>query len=78
MLGPCVWAGAKAARSDLPFVDAAGDRTFVTVAADADMDTVVMESAISVEPEPGSSLTSVLDVGIGPLQEAKQTVEQAV
>jgi len=73
-----VWATAKGTRSSPPFVDGAGNRVLVTVAADASMDALVMEPAVSVGPEPANSLISLFDAVIGPLQEAKQIAEQAV
>jgi uncharacterized protein YbjT (DUF2867 family) len=67
-----------AIRSGPPFVDGAGNRSLVAAAADAGVDTFVMESAIGVGPEPASPLATAFDAFIGPLQEAKTTAEAAI
>jgi uncharacterized protein YbjT (DUF2867 family) len=68
----------RAIRSGPPFVDGAGTRALVAAAADADVDTFVMESAIGVGSAPSSPLATVFDAFIGPLQEAKATAEAAL
>ena len=67
-----------ALRSGPPFVDGAGNRTLVSAAADASVDSFVMESAIGVGPEPSSPLATAFNAFIGPLQEAKATAESAI
>ena len=67
-----------ALRSGPPFVDGAGNRALVSAAADAGVDSFVMESAIGVGSEPSSPLATAFDAFIGPLQEAKATAEAAI
>jgi len=67
-----------ALRSGPPFVDGAGNRALVSAAADAGVDSFVMESAIGVGPEPSSPLATAFNAFIGPIQEAKATAESAL
>ncbi|MFB6250749.1 MAG: NAD(P)-binding oxidoreductase [Halobellus sp.] len=67
-----------AIRSGPPFVDGAGNRALVTAAADADVESFVMESAIGVGPEPASPLATAFDAFIGPLQKAKASAEASI
>jgi len=67
-----------ALRSGPPFVDGAGNRTLVSTAADAGVDSFVMESAIGVGSEPSSPLATAFNAFIGPIQEAKATAESAI
>ena len=67
-----------ALRSGPPFVDGAGNRALVSAAADAGVDSFVMESAIGVGSEPSSSLAAAFNAFIGPVQQAKATAESAL
>ena len=67
-----------ALRSGPPFVDGVGNRTLVSAAADAGVDSFVMESAIGVGSEPSSPLATAFNTFIGPIQAAKATAESAI
>lgn len=67
-----------AIRRGPPYVDGAGNVALVGAAADAGVETFVMESAIGVGPEPASPLATAFDAFIGPLQEAKGRAEAAI
>ena len=65
-------------RSGPPFVDGEGNCALISAAADADVDTFVMESAIGVGTERASVLATAFDAFIGPIQAAKATAESAI
>lgn len=65
-------------RSGGPFVDGDGAQTLLESAVDAAVKTFVMESAIGVGDDPASSLASVFDLAIGPIQQAKAETEAAL
>lgn len=61
-----------------PYVDGEGNRTLVAAAEAADVDTVVLESALGVGDEPASPLAAVFEAAIGPVQAAKADAEAAL
>lgn len=65
-------------RSGGPLVDGEGVRTLLDSAVDAGVEAFVMESAIGVGDDPASSLASVFDLAIGPIQRAKGETETAL
>lgn len=61
-----------------PYVDGTGNRNLARVAGEADVEHLVMVSALGVGEEPASALGSLFDLVVGPVQRAKAEGEAAV
>ncbi len=66
------------ARSPGPLVDGEGAQTLIGVAAEAEVEAFVMESALGVGDDPASPLATAFDAAIGPIQQAKAETEAAL